>query len=411
MFILNKLRRLLFVLTTAMTAFSFTVVSWGQPNTLEIRDSDVPQNREFNEAAPRVARQPLNPAARQPINPQLLQVLKDWEQKTQDYKKLSGGHRRFVYDSVFQVEKRSDGDFYYEAPDKGRIDIKQVEIPAGAKSQKLNKQGKPYSLQSDIPEKWICDGKQIAQANDERKEYMIHNIPPQDQGINIMDGPLPFLFGLPAEKAVERYDFTLLPQTNERSVWLKVLPRRKQDAVNWKEAEVILDRKTYLPIAVKLVNPAGTTETVYSFRDLKINEHAIISNIFGRGNPFDIKRVLRGYKEIKQAQAKGAIPQNGVPKQAQPDPQPQPRPQPKNNVAGEPQGKPMPNTVNAEWKKVQAFFEKEGFEVEFQRAGPAPSKELVFRVARQEPAAGTPVKPGQKLIFFLYEEVRAASNP
>ena len=403
MIILHRSRCSAFALIAAIATLCFPLTSWAQPNTLEIRKSDVGGNREFNKAAA--------PAARQQVDPQLWQILQDWEKKTQNYKKLSGGHRRFVYDSVFEVEKRSDGDFYYEAPDKGRIDIKKVEIPAGAKSQKLNPQGKPYSLQSDIPEKWICDGKQIAQANDERKEFMIHSIPPQDQGINIMDGPLPFLFGLPAQKALQRYDFTVLRQTDDRNVWLKVLPRRKQDAANWREAEVILDRSTYLPFAVKLINPAGTTETVYSFRDLKINENAVISTFFGRGNPFDIKRVLRGYKEIKQAQAGGAIPSGGVPMQPQPGTQPQPRPQPKNNVAGEPQGKPMPNTVNAEWKKVQAFFEKEGFEVEFQKAGPAPSKELVFRVARQEPAAETPVKPGQKLIFFLYEEVRAASNP
>lgn len=395
-----------FAQTVVISAFCFPLVTWGQPNTLEIRNADVARDREFNEAPA--------PAARQPINPQLWQELQNWEQKTKNYVKLSGGHRRFVYDSVFQVEKRSDGDFYYEAPDKGRIDIKQVDIPAGAKSQKLNAQGKPYSLQSDIPEKWICDGKQIAQANDERKEYMIHKIPKQDQGINIMDGPLPFLFGLPARKAVERYDFTLLPQTDDRSVWLKVLPRRRQDSVNWKEAEVILDRSTYLPRAVKLINPAGTTETVYSFKDLKINEHAVISTIFGRGNPFDIKRTLRGYKEIKQAQAGEALPQGGVPMQPQPggQPQPRPQPQPKTSVAeGETKGMSMPNTVNADWKKVQTYFKEQGFEVEFRKAGPAPSQNLVFRVAKQQPAAGTPVKPGQKLIFFLYDEIKAASNP
>lgn len=404
MIVLTKMRNRALLSIFALITLFFPQFSWGQPGTLEIRDSDVARNREFNEG--------LAPVARQQINPQLWQILKDWEQTTKNYKKLSGAHRRFVYDSVFQVEKRADGSFYYEAPDKGRIDIEEVKVPAGAKSQKLNPQGKPYSLQSDIPEIWICDGKQIAQAIVPQKQYQVHNIPAGDQGINIMDGPLPFLFGLPADKAVERYHFELLPQTDQKLVWLKVLPKRKQDAANWREAEVILDRKLYLPFAVKLINPPGTTETVYSFKDLKPNEHAIIT-IFtgGEREPFNIAKVLRGYKEIKQAQnGPGIASGQGLP-QAQPQPRPQPQPGPQPPGDGQPKQLTMPQVINYPWKEVQKLFQERGFEVEFRKQGPAPTEELVFKVAKQEPTAGTPLKSGQKVIFFLYEEVKAASRP
>ena len=398
MIILTKLRNCALFSIFALITLCLPRISSGQPGTLEIRDSDVQRNREFNEG--------LAPVARQQINPQLWQILNQWEKTTANYHKLSGTHRRFVYDSVFQVEKRADGSFYYEAPDKGRIDIEEVKIPSGAKSQKLNKQGKPYSLQSDIPEIWICDGKSIAQAIVPQKQYQVHNIPAQDQGINIMDGPLPFLFGLPADKAVERYHFELLPQTDQKMVWLKVLPKRKQDAANWREAEVILDRKSYLPVAVKLINPPGTTETVYSFKDLKPNENAIIT-IFtgGEREPFKISKVLRGYKQIKQAQNGPGMGPGQAP------PRVQPQPQPKAPVAGQPKQLTMPRVVNYPWKDVQKLFQDRGFEVEFRKAGPAPEEELVFKVATQEPVAGTALKSGQKVIFFLYEEVKAASRP
>ncbi|MDG2388519.1 MAG: PASTA domain-containing protein [Planctomycetaceae bacterium] len=399
MIILTKLRNCALFSIFALMMLCLPRISSGQPGTLEIRDSDVQRNQQFNEG--------LAPVASQQVDPKLWQILKDWEQTTKVYKKLSGTHRRFVYDSVFQVEKRADGSFYYEAPDKGRIDIEEVNIPAGAKSQKLNKQGKPYSLQSDIPEIWICDGKRIAQAIVAQKQYQVHNIPAGDQGINIMDGPLPFLFGLPADKAIERYHFELLPQTDQKMVWLKVLPKRKQDAANWREAEVILDRKRYLPVAVKLINPPGTTETVYSFKDLKDNENVFVSKIFGRGNPFEISKVLNGYKEIKQAQSGPGM----GPGQAPPGVQPQPRPQPQAPIAGQPKQLTMPQVVNYPWKEVQKLFQDRGFEVEFRKSGPAPEEELVFKVAKQEPVAGTALKSGQKVIFFLYEEVKAASRP
>ncbi|HUG18784.1 MAG TPA: hypothetical protein VMM56_07380, partial [Planctomycetaceae bacterium] len=78
------------------------------------------------------------------VDPQLEKILKDWENKTKGITKLSGTHRRFVYDFVFEVEKRADGKFYYESPDKGRIDIEVVEIGEQEQSQKLGRSGKPF---------------------------------------------------------------------------------------------------------------------------------------------------------------------------------------------------------------------------------------------------------------------------
>ena len=71
----------------------------------------------------------------------------------------------------------------------------------------------------------------------------------------------------------------------------------------------------------------------------------------------------------------------------------------------------MPAVVNHDWKAVQGLFEERGFVVEFRKAGPASNPDQVFKVAKQEPAAGTPLKAGQKVVFFLYDEVKAAAKP
>ncbi|HSG73234.1 MAG TPA: hypothetical protein VLA12_22655, partial [Planctomycetaceae bacterium] len=101
-----------------------------QSGTAEVRPGDI-AGRATAENAP----------ANAPIDPQLAQILKTWENKTSGITKLSGTHRRFVYDFVFEVEKRADGKFYYESPDKGRIDIEVVEIGEKEQSQKLGRSG------------------------------------------------------------------------------------------------------------------------------------------------------------------------------------------------------------------------------------------------------------------------------
>src|SRR5690606_6588065 len=75
------------------------------------------------------------------VPPELDAVLKQWEQASSRIQKLQGKHHRFVYDQVFHVEKRAEGYFYYEAPDKGRIDLKKADIPRGAVSQRKSPDG------------------------------------------------------------------------------------------------------------------------------------------------------------------------------------------------------------------------------------------------------------------------------
>jgi hypothetical protein len=53
---------------------------------------------------------------------------------------------------------------------------------------------------------------------------------------------------------------------------LTIYPRLPQDGNAWKQADIILDLKEFLPVAVQLLDPAGTKVTVYKFRDLEKNQ-------------------------------------------------------------------------------------------------------------------------------------------
>jgi hypothetical protein len=110
----------------------------------------------------------------------------------------------------------------------------------------------------------------------------------------MIDGPLPFLLGMPPEKAKARYRFKLLDRVKgDNAIWIEVKPRLPMDAAEWVRARVLLNLRTYLPERVSLYNPDGTTETVYLFREIDTSPRDILQNHFS-GDPF--KPSVFGYK-------------------------------------------------------------------------------------------------------------------
>ncbi|MAG92714.1 MAG: hypothetical protein CMJ48_03035 [Planctomycetaceae bacterium] len=232
-------------------------------------------------------------------------ILKKWSDESAKIKKLKGQHTQFEYDTVYNVEKRTEGVLYFEAPDKGRIDMKPASIKGQVSSKKDKKTGKPFRLVGGDPQRWVCDGKLVMRIDDKEKTYEKVAIPPEAQGKNMMDGPLPFLFGMPPEKLKRRYLLKLQVNNTERII-IAAKPRTAQDAQNYKEAQIILNPKTYLPSAIRLVNPTGNSETVYVFKDLVVNGRKSL-NPFA-GSPF--KPSLFRYK---QAQINRTAAQQGSP--------------------------------------------------------------------------------------------------
>lgn len=201
------------------------------------------------------------------LSSELELILKNWEVASSKINRLSGKHYRIVYDSTFEVETHAEGTYLYEAPDKGYFAVSPVKIGPKEEGKKFKKKVSAKS------ERWVCNGQEVFVIDDEAKTYRVIIIPPESRGENIIDGPLPFLFGMKAEKAKMRYDFALIKQVDDPpEIWLLVKPLLQQDAANWKEAQVIINAKTYLPKAVRLVNPNGASVTVHSFPDPEVNK-------------------------------------------------------------------------------------------------------------------------------------------
>ncbi|MEQ9412075.1 MAG: hypothetical protein RIK87_30470 [Fuerstiella sp.] len=339
---------------------------------------------------------PQNPAAPQPqVSEELWQLLADWAKGSANVRKLHGKHVRRAYDHTFAIEKISQGEFWYEAPDKGRIDVDPVKITDRMieernqpDAQVQKKDGRPYELKSDIPERWICDGEKVYDINDEQKSARIVHLPPDIRGENIMNSPLPFLFGMPPEKATQRFNMKIIKDYRPKYavVLLEATPRLRKDADNWSKAKIFLDTNMFLPTGVQLINPAGTKDTRYTFQDMEVNKAGIFERF---SNPWDPK-LDNSYKVH--------VIQPGQEQQA---------------TATSDSGPVIPNVVGkahdvATTMLIQAGIPRE--DISKQNAGPAPRADLTYLVREQQPKAGSPIRTGDKIVLRIFDKPNPAGG-
>ena len=186
-----------------------------------------------------------------------------------------------------------------------------------------------------------------------------------------MDGPLPFLFGMPPDKAIRRYKMSLLGQSKDE-VWIRAFPRWKQDAVNYREATVILDTATYLPKHVRLTAP-DNTQTIYSFFRLKVNSNFdALAKIFGN-SPF--RPNLKRYRVVAS------------------------------------QSEPIvPSVIGMPWKKAQTVLTAAGYKVKFRPGVPATKQELTYVIYQQTPGQQAALAPGSQIRLTFFAKPAAGGS-
>lgn len=278
------------------------------------RGATVPVGNEEAEPAAAPERPTANPMRVRKLDPEVEQILKDWEAHSATIKELSVDIKRYKYDHVWGKETRGIGKAAFGAPDRGAYQLEGAKIAKGEVSQKVKPDGEPYELEPDEPERWVCTGAEVLRIDDRQKQYEKVVIPADQRGENIIDGPLPFLFGMKAEQAKRRYVFkiTARPARAEKdSIWMSVEPLLEKDAINWSKATVGLSGKTYLPLAVMLADPSGNAETVHIFTKTEVNGGKGLF-AWAKSDPF--KPDLKGYQPVLNGKGadgatKGAPPQ------------------------------------------------------------------------------------------------------
>jgi len=197
------------------------------------------------------------------LSPELVTLLQTWEKKSGAVTRSKGEFSRIEYDKIMLTAKCAVGKYWFEAPDKGRMDIMPNEAFNG---KVIPKRDLKFTCGPEQAKTWICNGKEILDIDIVKKEYNRIEIPAQYQGQNISDGPLPFLFGMNAQKMQQRYILDLGSLHDPQKI-LHVIayPKMAAEQREYRVAEVLLDPQTYLPQAVQLMDPTGNKETVYVF--------------------------------------------------------------------------------------------------------------------------------------------------
>ena len=256
------------------------------------------------------------------ITEEMKALLSEWEEKTKDINSLSCSFTRYEYDKVFAKETRSVGTIYFQNPDKGRIDFE----PAGKALMALSSghrddQNKPFRVVAGDLTQWICTGKWIYVLNNAAKSYDRVEIPPEMQGQNITRSPLPFIFGMKAQDAMNRFALRLGDMHNpdgahltgdgkpmRRQLHIVANPFDPNVAREYTQAEILLNPETFLPMSLRTIDPAGNKETVYLFDPKSLN----VGGGWGLKNPFKAPALI-GWQLLNDGKAEPEQP----PQQAQ----------------------------------------------------------------------------------------------
>ena len=220
----------------------------------------------------------------QPTSEEMKALLMEWEEKTKGVTSLSCPMTRYEFDNIFANETRSIGTIFFQNPDKGRIDFEpadsdRMKKPAGREDSN----GEPFKVIAGEKSRWICTGKTIYILNIANKSYDKIAIPPQMQGQNITNSPLPFIFGMKAKDAMNRYALRFGEFHNPEGVDQNGKPSRKklhivanpfdpEIAKEYIQADILLDAATFRPLNLRTKDPAGNKETVYSFDHKNLKE-------------------------------------------------------------------------------------------------------------------------------------------
>lgn len=216
------------------------------------------------------------------------QVLAAWESSTGRIKRYSCDLQRWQFNPGFYDQgyfSHAVGTLRYQSPGKGEFKVEEV--------KSLTEKGPPakYAVNPREPhgEHWICDGEWVHILDQNKKTALRVQMPPEFRGQLVYRSPLPFLFGINAEEAKQRYWIRpLMVPDRPGELWLEVKPKRADDAGNYSRVQVILDREDILPSGLIVFMPNWTEQAqhreVYQFANRETNKamDAVMEGMFNK---------------------------------------------------------------------------------------------------------------------------------
>jgi TIGR03009 family protein len=227
---------------------------------------------------------------------QLERVLKGWEQKSSKIKTLSARFTRHDVMAVTGTTRTFEGWAELKSPDLAYLNLSEIPAVKGEK-------------QDPLTERIVCTGKEVWQYDNETKQIFIFPLARDQARKAFEEGPLPFLFNFRVEQAKKRYRFSLgkviAPEAAKPGLAAKsglyvihIEPLLAIDKQEFQLAQVLLNRETFLPEAIKLTAPNGKDTKLYKFPNIKDNVTV--------DDSYFIPKEFKGWKVVRNPEAGGA---------------------------------------------------------------------------------------------------------
>ncbi len=242
---------------------------------------------------PNQAEQAIQPPAFLPLSQKhqeyIQRVLLHWQNHTEKIDHYRSDFERWQFDTVYGPRNTfktfSTGKVRFADPDKGLFKVEKVLTyqPAMAQAKATYKQ-----IPGTHGEYWVCDGKSIFEYDYLNQRLIQQVLPAELQGKNIINGPLPFLFGCNAQDMLNRFWVrAITPQNVQGEIWLEAYPKTAYDASNYQKVHIIIDNQDFLPKGMVIFDRSyqkgkNHSRTVFNFKQREIN----FATTFEKLNPF-----------------------------------------------------------------------------------------------------------------------------
>ena len=240
-------------------------------------------------------------------------ILAHWENKSKDVQRYRCRFNRWEYDPNWVGDPKvpksfAKGLITYAAPDKGKYQVEesmQVVLPLTP-----GQEPKFTSDPEELNEHWVCDGKSIFEFEGREKQLIQRELPPEMRGKQIVEGPLPFLFGARAEMIKTRYWIrAILPPPMQGAVTLEAEPKTREDAANFKKVRIIIsENEDFLPEGLVLFHRNGAY-TTFAFEQREKNWVDLAEKLFIFHRQFFEPKTPMGWtKVVERYQEPATIP-------------------------------------------------------------------------------------------------------
>ena len=131
---------------------------------------------------------------------------------------------------------KATGEIKYANPDKGLFRVDSIMFYKGMKEGKPQYGPNP----NKFGEYWVCNGRELIEYDREAKQCNVQALPPNMQGTQIFNSPLPFVFNLDAEKIKQRYWVKLMKSPKPNTYLVQAWPKLQEDRAQYKMVQVVL---------------------------------------------------------------------------------------------------------------------------------------------------------------------------